>query len=231
MKTKVLKIGQIPALLLGEASDRVILYVHGKMGCKDEALRFAQTACAAGWQVLAIDLPEHGARKDRPEKLLPWVVCPELELVYGYLNYHWKRVALYAVSIGAWLSMQALADKKLERALLVSPVVEMNNLIAGMMQGAGVTETQLQQAGEIPTEFGETLSWEYLCWVRQHPLRWKNARTQVLYGSADDLTSRAAMERFKQASGAHLTILEDGEHWFHTELQLAVLSEWEKANL
>lgn len=231
MNSQSLKIGDTPALLLGEASDKVFLYVHGKMGRKEEALPFAQAAQAAGYQVLAIDLPEHGARKDAPQKLLPWVVIPEMELVYVYLHRHWKRISLYAVSIGAWLSMQALTDKKLEKSLLVSPVVDMNDLISNMMRWANVTEEQLRQAGRLPTDFGEELSWEYLCWVREHPLRWKNIRTKVLYGDKDDLTSRVVLERFKQNTGAQLTILEDGEHWFHTELQLTVLREWEKQML
>ena len=40
------------------------------------------------------------------------------------------------------------------------------------LRRAGVTPEQLQKAGEITTSFGQTLSWKYLCWVREHPLRW-----------------------------------------------------------
>ena len=47
----------------------------------------------------------------------------------------------------------------------ISPVVDMEKLILALMQQAGVTEEQLRAAGEIPTDFGETLSWPYLCWV------------------------------------------------------------------
>lgn len=228
MRIQSLKIDKIPALLLGDDAEKVFLYVHGKMGSKEEALPFARAAEKAGWQVVAIDLPEHGERKDAPEKLLPWVTVPEIRLAYEYLHQRWKCIALYGISIGAWLSMQALADAKLDRALLVSPVVDMEELIGNMMRGAKVTEEQLRQAGVIPTDFGETLSWQYLCWVREHPLRWKNRGTQVLYGTKDNMTSRLALERFKQASGAHLTILQEGEHWFHTELQLYVLRAWEE---
>ena len=106
----------------------------------------------------------------------------------------------------------------------------MEALIIKMMQWANVAEEQLKEAGEIPTAFGETLSWKYLCWVREHPLHWK-APTQVLYGDQDDLTTRIELERFRQNSGAHLTIVEGGEHWFHTPLQLAVLQSWEEKNL
>lgn len=84
MKKLEFEIAGIPALLVGEPSERLYLYVHGKMGCKEEALDFAERACPAGYQVLAIDLPEHGQRKGRAEKLLPWVAVPELQAVYRY---------------------------------------------------------------------------------------------------------------------------------------------------
>lgn len=230
MQTKHLTLKNIPLLLLGEPARDVYLYVHGKMGSKEETLAFAELACPMGYQVLAIDLPEHGERKGRPEKLLPWVVLPELQLVYQYAKVHWRTVSLRATSIGAWLSMLALSEKELKQALFVSPVVDMEALITNMMQYAHVTEEQLQRAGEIPTDLGETLSWPYLCWVREHPLHW-HGRTQVLYGDRDALTSRTLIERFRQESGAHLTIMEGGEHWFHTPVQMAAVQMWEEANL
>ena len=230
MKKQELTLAGVPAILYGERSRKVYLYVHGKNGCKEEAERFAYTACAAGWQVLAIDLPEHGARRGRPEQLLPWVAVPEMQAVYARMKPVWAHIRLYGVSIGAWLAMQALQEDAPEKTLLVSPVVDMNALITNMMQGAAVTEEQLQAAGKIPTSFCETLSWPYLCWVREHPLQW-HIPTQVLYGDKDALTSRAVMERFRRQSGAHLTIMEDGEHWFHTSVQMAAVQTWEEANL
>lgn len=230
MKQQSLQIAGIPALLCGEESSKVYLYIHGKMGCKEEALPFAELACPAGYQVLAIDLPEHGQRKGSAEKFLPWFALRDIRLVYQYSVLHWKQVSLRATSIGAWFAMLALEEKPIRNALFVSPVVDMEALIVGMMQGAGVTEAQLLQAGEIPTDLGETLSWPYLCWVREHPLNW-HGRTQVLYGDQDALTSRTMIERFRQESGAHLTIMEGGEHWFHTPLQMAVLQSWEEENL
>ena len=230
MKKQTMTLAGIPAILYGSRSRRVYLYLHGKNGCKEEAERFAATACEAGWQVLAIDLPEHGARKNSPERLLPWVAVPEIEAVYARMKPVWAHIRLYGVSIGAWLAMQALQGDAPEQALLVSPVVDMEALITNMMQYAHVTEEQLQRAGEIPTDLGETLSWPYLCWVREHPLHW-HGRTQVLYGDREALTSRTMIERFRQESGAHLTIMEGGEHWFHTPVQMAVLQTWEEANL
>ena len=227
MKTERITLKGIPALLIGEPSRKVYLYVHGKMGSKEESLAFAKQACPAGYQVLAIDLPEHGERKNGPEWLLPWVVVPELQFMDQYARVHWRQVSLRATSIGAWFSMLALQEKALRRALFVSPLVDMEDLIGRMMQQANVTEEQLKAAGEIPTAFGETLSWPYLCWVREHPLHWK-VPTQVLYADTDPLTGHTVMEQFRRQTGAHLTILEGGEHWFHTETQLAALQSWEE---
>lgn len=87
-----LEVAGIPAVLYGKRSRRVYLYVHGKNGSAAEAARFARTACPAGWQVLAVDLPEHGTRKDSPEKLVPWVVTRELQAVYARMQPVWKHI-------------------------------------------------------------------------------------------------------------------------------------------
>ena len=63
MKKQTMTLAGIPAILYGSRSRNVYLYLHGKNGCKEEAERFAATACEAGWQVLAIDLPRSEERR------------------------------------------------------------------------------------------------------------------------------------------------------------------------
>lgn len=60
----------------------------------------------------------------------------------------------------------------------------MERLIRDMMRWAGVTEERLKMEGVIVTPFGEKLSWDYLCYVREHPVQW-NAPTCILYGEKD----------------------------------------------
>ncbi|MCQ4935993.1 hypothetical protein [Anaerotignum propionicum] len=60
MREKYFKINEVPAVLLGEQSDKLFMFVHGQGGNKDEAKAFADVACPLGWQVLGVDLPEHG---------------------------------------------------------------------------------------------------------------------------------------------------------------------------
>lgn len=220
--------GHTPYLCYGQTSDRVCLFLHGQSGHKEEGERFAQIANPKGWQVVAIDLPQHGQRQGGAEPFLPWVVVPELEQVWQELQGRWKRIALRANSIGAWLAMLALAGKPVDTCLFVSPVVDMENLIQTMMTWAGVTEERLEREREIPTDFGQTLSWDYLKYVRQHPVHALSAHTNILYGDQDNLVPQPVVERFARAEGAHLTVYPSGEHWFHTPEQMKVMGTWEE---
>ena len=101
----------------------------------------------------------------------------------------------------------------------------MEKLISDMMGWAGITESELQKKGTIHTDFGEDLSWEYLCYVRDHPVGW-NVPTDILYGSEDNLTSIDTMTAFAQAHHANLTIMDGGDHWFHTDEQMKFLDNW-----
>ena len=42
------------------------------------------------------------------------------------------------------------------------------------------------------------------------------------------MTSRRTMDEFVRSHGAKLTVMEGGEHWFHTPEQSAVLQKWEE---
>lgn len=220
--------GHTPYLCYGQTSDQVCLFLHGQSGHKEEGERFAQIANPKGWQVVAIDLPQHGQRQGGAEPFLPWVVVPELEQVWQELQGRWKRIALRANSIGAWLAMLALAGKPVDTCLFVSPVVDMEKLIQTMMTWAGVTEERLEREREIPTDFGQTLSWDYLKYVRQHPVHALSAHTNILYGDQDNLVPQPVVECFARAEGAHLTVYPGGEHWFHTPEQMKVMGTWEE---
>ena len=224
-------IGHIPAVLYGAPSDRVWLFLHGKQGRKEEGLNFAELVCLKDWQVLSIDMPQHGERKDGLEQLVPWPVVPELEAVMNYARSHWSQMALRAISIGAWYAMQAFWQEPPVRSLFVSPILDMAELIRTMMGWVSVTEADLEARGEIPTAFGETLSWRYWQYALDHPIiRW-DSPTAILYGGTDNLTPRSTAEAFAARFHADLTVMEDGEHWFHTPEQLDVLRRWTLTNL
>ena len=76
---------------------------------------------------------------------------------------------------------------------------------------------------------GYELTPEYLHYVRNHPIVW-NVPTQILYGSNDNLTSFETMNEFVEKHHAGLTVMENGEHWFHTNEQMRFLDNWIKKN-
>ena len=231
MKEERFTIQNIPSILYGDSSEYLFLYIHGKLGSKEEAAHFAEIVCPKGYQVLSIDLPGHGERADEMERFVPWKIVPELQAVYGFARQHWKRIRLYGSSIGAYFSLLAFRDAKLEKSLFVSPILDMEKLIRDMMGWAGVTREQLQQAGEIPTAFGETLSWKYLTYAAEHRITKWDSPTAILYAGQDHLTARATVDSFAQRFGCTVTVMENGEHWFHTEEQLAVLDAWLRREL
>ena len=226
MKEERFTIQNIPSILYGDSSENLFLYIHGKMGRKEEAAHLAELVCPKGYQVLGIDLPGHGERTGEMERFVPWEVVPELQAVYANTQKRWKKISLYANSIGAYFSLLALRDAKLEKSLLVSPILDMEKLIRDMMGWAGVTQEQLQQAGEIPTAFGETLSWKYLTYAAEKRITKWDIPTAILYAGQDHLTSRQTVDDFAQRFGCTVTVMENGEHWFHTEEQMAVLDAW-----
>ena len=123
------------------------------------------------------------------------------------------------------MAMNALSDKQIEKAYFVSPVVNMEKLITNMMFWANVTEDKLRDKKEIKTSFGETLSWDYLCYVKENPITWK-IPTHILFGEKDNLTSYSTISEFAKQVNATLTVIKNGEHWFHTDEQMKFLDDW-----
>ena len=230
MKKYNLIIEHIPAILWGEPADRIYLFVHGKGGGKEEAERFAKIVCVRGWQVVSIDLPEHGERVSEKGSFDPWHVVPELQSVMTYLKPRCGKIGLRANSIGAWFSMLAFGEEAFEKCLFVSPVLDMERLICNMMQWASISEETLRRKQEIKTDFGETLSWKYLTYVREHPILKWDSPTAILYAGKDNLTERCVVDSFCKYFHSELSVMETGEHWFHTPEQLAFLDQWTKSH-
>lgn len=191
----------------------IVVYVHGKGGCAREAEHYKPLF--PGSEVLGFDYRAQ----------TPWEAREEFPPFFAALRERCETLTLVANSIGAFFSLSALDETLVDNAWLISPVVDMEKLIGNMMQWASVTEGELAQRLEIPTQFGETLSWRYLCDVREHPISWR-VPTRILYGEKDNLTSLETVTAFAERCGASLTVMPGGEHWFHTEQQLRFLDHW-----
>ena len=191
----------------------IVIYVHGKGGSAAEAGHYRPLFLDA--EVVGFDYRAQS----------PWEAEAEFPPFFAAQRKRCDRLTLIANSIGAFFAMSALDETLADRACFISPVVDMESLIGNMMQWAHVTEQELAQKREIPTDFGETLSWDYLLYVRQHPIAW-NVPTRILYGEHDNLTSLETVSVFARRHHANLTVMPGGEHWFHTPEQMRFLDDW-----
>ena len=192
-----------------------VIYIHGRGGSAAESEHYAPLF--PGCEVIGLDY----------KTFTPWETGEEIREAVEKLNCSYRSVTLIANSIGAYFSMSAGIDAMIRRAYFLSPIVDMEQLIKKMMVWANVSEEALQRRSVIPTSFGEDLSWAYLCYVRAHPVSW-SAPTEILYGSADELTDYETVAAFAKAHRAGLTVMDGGAHWFHTPEQMAFLDDWIK---
>lgn len=193
-----------------------IIYVHGKGGSADEAEHYKKLFPQS--EVIGFDYKSN----------TPWAAKEEFARFFSEQKKDGDRALLIANSIGAFFSMMSLSADDVDGALFISPIVDMERLITDMMKWAGVTEDELRTEKSIATAFGETLSWEYLCYVREHPVGWR-VPTHILYGENDSLTSFDTISGFSKKTGAPLAVMPGGEHWFHTEEQMRFLDRWVKS--
>ena len=191
----------------------LVIYIHGKGGNADEALHYK--SLFPNCDVVGFDYKSN----------TPWDAKKEFADYFDSIANGYDEVYLIANSIGAFFSMNALGQNPIRKAFFISPIVNMEKLIRNMMMRANVSEETLREKKEIATNFGETLSWEYLCYVRENPIEWK-IPTQILYGSTDNLTTLETMQEFANKVGATITVMEGGEHWFHTDEQMQFLDRW-----
>ncbi len=195
--------------------NKLIVYIHGKGGSAEEAEHYK--TLFKNCDVIGLD---YAARS-------PWEAKDEFPSLFDSICGDCESVTVIANSIGAYFTMISLNARRIEKAFFISPVVNMEKLITDKMMWADVTEEELREKGKIETAFGETLSWKYLCYVREHPAKW-TIPTHILYGEKDHLTSYETVSEFANQSNATLTVMKSGEHWFHTEEQMKYLDNWIK---
>lgn len=194
---------------------KTILYIHGKGGSAKEANHYRMLL--PDYHIIGLDYKTN----------TPWETKEEFLNLYKELTEKYKSISIIANSIGAYFTMNAFAGAQIEEAFFISPIVDMEKLIKNMMLWANITEQELEEKKEIKTSFGEVLSWQYFCYIRKNPIIWKKP-THILYGEKDNLTDTETIFSFAAQTKATLTVMPNGEHWFHTAEQMAFLDSWLK---
>lgn len=229
MKTERINIDGIPSIIWGEKSSKVFIAVHGNMSNKeDEVIKIlAEKVIGKGYQLLSFDLPEHGERKNDTAYLCKVQNCvKDLKQIIEYAKLNYNEINLWACSMGAYFSLVAYKNEEIKQCLFLSPVVNMKVIIDNMMLWSNTTEEELEEKQEIKIDFGQTLYWDYYKYVKDNPIINWNKKTYILYGNKDNMQNEDIIKNFSNKFNCDLTILENGEHYFHTEEQLKFYKEW-----
>lgn len=191
----------------------LVLYIHGKGGSAAESEHYKKLF--PEYEVLGLDY----------KTFSPWETGKEITEAVIDLKSKYESIILIANSIGSFFSMNGEIENLIQKAYFISPIVDMEKLICDMMIWANISEEELKKRKVISTDFGEDLSWDYLQYVRNHPVKW-NVPTKILYGEKDNLTSFETIKDFADVHKATLTVMQGGEHWFHSKEQMDFLDRW-----
>ncbi len=230
MKELKIAVAGIPAIVWGETSEKVYIHVHGKMSRKEYARDFAEIAEKKGYQTISFDLPEHGERIDRNYRCDIWNGIHDLNVIADYVFSKWNQVALYACSLGAFFSLNAYSDRKIEKCLFQSPIVDMEYLICKMFLWFQITEERLRTEKEITTPV-DTLRWDYYQYVRKQPICNWSIPTAILYGGKDNMQSAEVMQKFVQKYSCDLAISQNSEHAFMQDGDRSIVEKWLEKNI
>ena len=223
---ELFSIGHIPAALWSPPSEEVVVAVHGAQSHKADAPIRLLAEALPGRQVLSFDLPEHGDRRGGELLCKPPVCAEELSAVLDYAEGRWKRLSLFAVSLGAYFSLLACPGRRLSRVWFLSPVVDLARLTRDMMGWFQISEDRLEAEGAVPTPMGQILYWDDYCYIRRRPIdRWPFP-TDILRGAGDTLVAGETVAAFAARWSCRLWTVEGAEHWFHTPEELEALSRW-----
>ena len=227
MNLSKIKIDGIPAILWGDPSDKMIIATHGSHSSKiDDCIWvLAEEATAKGFQVLSIDLPQHGERVYETERLMPQECVRELKTMYSFAANQGKSVSLFGCSMGAYFELLAFSNMQIEYAWFLSPVTDMQRIIENIMAYCHITEQEFQQKVAVDNDI-EPLYYPYYSYVKSHPINVWNHKTYILRGENDTVCEYAFVKNFADRFGCELSEQKGGEHWFHTETQLNFFRTW-----
>lgn len=229
MKKQYLKINNIPLILWGDNSNKVIIAVHGNKSNKEDLVinLLATKACTKDYQIISFDLPEHGERIKDKDYICNIQNCvTDIKKIYKYAIENFETVDLWACSMGAYFSMVALQNEKVRNCYFLSPVVDMQKVIETLMQYANVTAEDLKREKVIKTNFGETLYYDYYEYVLNNPVEKWNFNTHIIYGENDNVQSYDLIKTFSERYSCDIFYAQKCNHYFSNQNEVENYVNW-----
>ena len=133
--------------------------------------------------------------------------------------------------VGRFLGAEALAAVGSSYTLMTF----LTSILLGLSMGSGAVfsiyygeknEEKLKEQKMIETPIGETLYYDYYCYVKEHSVTEWNSQTMILYGENDNLCEYEYIKKFASHFNCDLKIMENGEHFFHLKNQLEFYQNW-----
>lgn len=233
MEKERISIKGIPAILYGKPSNQVFIAIHGNKSHKEDPVieLLAKVVCQQGYQVLSFDLPEHGDRQEEATLCVVQECILELKKIFNYALQNYQTISLFGCSLGAYFSLMAYFDIIFKQCLFLSPVVDMKKLLDTMMGWFNIDEATLKEKQIINLPIDEVLYYDYYEYVKKHPVKKWKSKTMILCGSLDNVIDLNDVKAFCQQFQGDLQIMENGEHYFHSEKQLVYLENWIKEKM
>ena len=189
-----------------------IIYIHGLYGSSGEADFYS--FCSNKYDVIGLDYKDGN----------PWEVKDQIAQEFAEISKKYKNVYVIANSIGAFYTFMYLSDFSIKKAFFISPLVNMKEVIEGMMEQYKISLETLKNKKIINLNNGQALSYDFYQSLENKDM-W-NVKTHILYGEKDKLVNQKSIFNFVSNHNCSLTIMKNGEHYFHTPGQLKFIKKW-----
>lgn len=192
--------------------DSCIIYIHGLHGSASESSFYS--FYSNKYDVIGLEYEDGN----------PWEVKEKIVKEFSEISKKYKTIYVIANSIGAFYAYRYLSTFKIEKAFFISPLVNMKQTIEKLMKQNKISLEMLKEQKEISIDVEQILSYDFYMSINEED-DWK-IKTHILYGEKDKTVDKDSIFSFIAHHNSSLTIMKNGEHYFHTPGQLKFVKKW-----
>jgi pimeloyl-ACP methyl ester carboxylesterase len=154
-----LMVDDLPVAVYGWGNGPIVLFIHGWSGRGSQVAAFVEPLVAAGYRVMAIDAPGHGATPGDRTNILECAAVLQA-FAHRYGSVHGAITHSFGGMVLAYAMQNGLC---VERAVLISAPAHIDYLLSGFAQTLGIpdtviTELQHRMDARFPEGFRDTVS-------------------------------------------------------------------------
>lgn len=155
----------------------------------------------------------------------PWEIKSSIQKKYCELREKYDVVAIMAKGVGAYFAIDSLGEEQVDKALFVSPVIDVECFIQTILEKTGISEDKLFEEQVISSGYDQDLSWEQYDYFKKNVLSW-SSDADVIMGSDDKYENVELIKSFAKANQCELCIIEGANHDFDSPEQQSEFREW-----